>query len=200
MGGHGVRLQRIHDVDHVLARRFLRGVGTLPGVAAIKQQRVRPLRPDGIDDGRAPVETAHLAVPAGQGDKVLVGEGVGFRRAWLQVEKLQEIRAGHVRRQPLVRADADIDAGLAEVHRLQLGVQVGDVNERDVAHWLERQKLILGQRLPRGQLRPAADAGRADNGGCRHCRLEEVPPGDHLPFLRKRDGAPRAAVTRLTDY
>ncbi len=173
--GHGVGLQRVHHVDHVLAVRPQRRQRALPGVAAVEEERLRPLGADALQDGRDPVEPAHAAVLAGERDEVLRGQGVGHRRARLDAVELQEVLARDVRRLARLLADPDVDRGLAEVDRLELGVDVGDVHQRHVARGGEACQRLLGEALRRGQPRQsAAEDGRGGHGG-----LEEFTPRNH---------------------
>jgi hypothetical protein len=68
-------------------------------------------------------------------------------RVWLDAELAQQILADQVRHAAVGFADAKVDARLAEVHRLQLRVAVGEVHEADVAE--------------SGQLVQAVGGGRA---------------------------------------
>ena len=59
-------------------------------------------------------------------------------------------------RTPLRVTDADVHLGLAEPDRLELGVDVGDVDQRDVAEVIEFEQFVLAQALLRGQPAPPA--------------------------------------------
>src|SRR3546814_6071079 len=72
--------------------------------------------------------------------------GIGLGASRPQVEHLQEVGAGHMRGQALDLADAEIDRRLAEVQRLHLRVDIGDVQQRHVAEVLRRQQVLLGER------------------------------------------------------
>ncbi len=63
---HRVRFQRVHHVDHVLALGVIAGIGPMPGVAAIQQQRVRAIGPDRIHHSCHAVHPAHLAIGLGK--------------------------------------------------------------------------------------------------------------------------------------
>jgi len=64
--GHRIRVQRVHQVHHVLTIGLQRRHGTVPGIPAIQEQRIRTLRTDRLHDGGHPVQPAHFAVAAGQ--------------------------------------------------------------------------------------------------------------------------------------
>ena len=95
-------------------------------------------------------------------------------RAIFDAIELAEIGAGDVGHLPPVRTDADVDGGFTEVDRLQLRMDVGDVDQADVAEGVELQKLILGEALLRGQPGPVAEAGGADQSRSRHGHLQEI--------------------------
>ena len=59
--------------------------------------------------------------------------------------------------------DAEVDRWLAKIHRQQLPVEVGKMDQRHVAEWLEMQKIRLREPLPGETARPT---GREDGGGC----------------------------------
>ena len=77
-----------------------------------------------------------------------------------------------MRHQTLDFADAEIDRRLAEQHRQQLAVDVGDVDQRDVADGVEAQQFGLREPLLRKGARPA---GRNQRRG-RGCKLKEIAP------------------------
>jgi hypothetical protein len=122
-----------------------------------------------------PIEPADAAIASRQRGKILRRERIGMRGLRRNVEVRQEILAGDVRRQPLRVTDTEIGRGLAEMHRHELAMHVGDVQQRDVAHRPEAKKLILGQSLLREGARPAVR-----NDGRRGGRdLEEFAAGEH---------------------
>ena len=180
MAGHGVRRQRVHDLDHVHAAGLQRGIAALPGVAAVEEQHpVLALGTDRLEHGGDAVDTAHPAIGARQGIEIDRRQRIGFRRARLQIVELEEILAGHMRRQALYLADAQIGRRLAEVDRHQLGVDVRQVHQRDVAERPERQEVVLAQALLGRQPRPLAEAGTAGQGTGGHRRHQELTPGNH---------------------
>jgi hypothetical protein len=92
---------------------------------------------------------------------------------------LQELLADQVRRNAGIVADADIGVRRAEIDGLQLGVHVGEVQQRHLALGVELQQVILGQLLLRQSarvklpLKPAAapSAMEALTVYCRKSRL-----------------------------
>ena len=78
-------------------------------------------------------------------------------------------------------ADAEIDRRLAEIDRHQLGMDVGDVQQRDIAERVELHELGLGQALLRhgsGKIgaRKAAAKRQRRGGGA---DLQDFTAGDH---------------------
>src|SRR3954447_9163615 len=79
-------------------------------------------------------------------------------------------------------ADAEIDRRLAEEDRPQLGVDVGQMDEGDVAERLAREEGPRGEPLLReGPAPPVRQDGRRGGGD-----LEEVAAGGHFRLLDKR--------------
>ena len=94
-------------------------------------------------------EAADLAVGLGGLFEIQVGVGVGLDAVGLEAEVLQQVVADQVRHLAELVAEAEIDVGLAEVDRQQLGVAVGDVQQADVAEPGQVVQLggaLLGQR------------------------------------------------------
>ena len=163
--GHHVDAERELRGDHVRAPRPQREARALPGVAAVEEQRARPLGADPLDQRREVRVTADPAVGACGALEVEVGEGVGFARAGRDPERLQQVLAHEVRRPSRRRADADVHARLPEPGRTELGVRVGDVQQRDVAeprHAVERIAARLCECLGRVEREPGGGAGGED--------------------------------------
>ena len=99
---------------------------------------------------------------------------------------LEEIRAREMRRLSPRRADAEIDRRLAEIDRHQLAVDVGDMQQRDIAERVELQQFRLGDALLRQRAREAAASGHERRRG--GADLENFAAGDHLvsPLLDKK--------------
>ena len=154
--GHRVGLERVHDVDHVLPLGVVAGIGAVPGVAAVKEESVGTLGADRIDHGRHAVEAAHLAVGAGKGGEVVIGQRIMGRAAIGHAIELAEVGAGDVRHLTDIAANAKVDLGLAEENRFHLRVDIGDVDQGDVTEGIKLQKLILSQGLLGGKPSPGA--------------------------------------------
>ena len=112
---------------------------------------------------------------------------------------LEKIHAGQMRRLPARRADAEIDRRLAEIDRHQLAVDVGDVQQRDVAERVELEQFGFAQPLLRqssgkiGEREAAAKAQRRAGGA----DLEDFTAGDHRMSILFRHSGTRARACGL---
>ena len=150
MAGHRVRLQQGHAINHVLAAGLQRRPRTLPGIAAIEQHDlVAALGTDGVDDSRRPIQTADTTIGLGESLEILRGQSVGRRRPGRDPEAGEKLLAGDMRRLAARLSDAEIDRRLAEIERHQLAMNIGHVNQRDVAERLEGQQFLFRQLLLR---------------------------------------------------
>ena len=166
MAGHGVGLQQRHAVDHVLALAHQRGVAVLPSVAAVQEQHlVAALGADRVKHRGDAVEAAHPAVAAGQRDVVLRRQGVGQRRGAGDAVEVEIGASGNVGDLAARLSHSEIGRGLAEQHGPQLRVDVGQVDQGNVAHRLEGQKIVLGQALLGEGAGPARRHQRRGGGG-----------------------------------
>ncbi len=175
--GHHVDAERELRGDHVRALGPQREARALPGVAAVQEQRAGPLGADALHQRREVRVAANLAVGARGALEVEVGEGVGLARAGRDPERLQQVLAHEVRRPSRRLADADVHARLPEPRRTELGVGVGDVQQRDVAearHAVERRAVGLRQR--------GRGVEREPGGGTRCQDLEELPAIHRAPL------------------
>ena len=153
-----------------------RGVAVLPGIAAVeKHDTIRPLGADRLENGGDAVEPAEPSVASGQGCEIQRGQRIGGRRARRDPVEVQKIPAADVWNQTLCFADCEIEGRLPIQHRKQLGVQIGDVNERDIAERSEAQQLVLRETLLREHPRYATR--KNGQGGGSH--LQQIAPGEH---------------------
>ena len=74
---------------------------------------------------------------------------MGLGGAGRDPELAQKIAAGEVGRLAARRADPQVDRGLAKIQWHKLGVDVGEVQQGDLAERLELQQLFLGYFLLR---------------------------------------------------
>ena len=133
MRGHNVHAKQLLGIDHVLGVGPVRGAGTLPGIAAIKQQRARALSADGLDQCRQVSKATNLAELIRRVHKVQIGERVRLGRAGQYAIVFQKGVAYQVRGIAFHGAYAQIDTWLAKVDGQQLRMAVGIVHERNVA-------------------------------------------------------------------
>ena len=113
---------------------------------------------DRFQHRRDPVETAEPAVAFRKRREILRGQRIGLRAAGRDLVEIEKIAAGDVRHLAARLADADVDRRLAEQHRHELRVDVGEVHQRDIADRLEAQQIGLGQSLLRETARSSRRA------------------------------------------
>ncbi|MCY1297115.1 hypothetical protein D9M70_465420 [compost metagenome] len=130
---HHVDAQRQRRIDHVLPLGPERRGRALPGIAAIEQQRAWPARLEPLDQRGEVRKPADLAVAARGLVEIEVGERMRLRRAGADAVVAQQRVADQVRRLAGVVADAEVDVGFAEIHRPQLRMAVGEMQQVDVA-------------------------------------------------------------------
>jgi hypothetical protein len=186
MRGHRLDAERVHQPDHVAAVGPQCGERALPGVAAVQKQRIGTVSADRLYDRGDPVKAADLAVGLRQGREIVIGQRIVERRAVLYPVHPAEVRAGHMRRLAGDRANADVPLGLAEPDRLQLRVDVGEMDERDIARGVESQKVVLRQRLLGGKTGPVSGSRGPENGRRRHADLKKITARDHGPSFRRQ--------------
>ena len=174
MERHCVRFKEVHGVHHVLTLCVVAGVRPVPCVTAVQKDRIRTISADRLYDRRNAVEATHLAVGFTQSGKVIVGQRVMRRRSIVDPVETAEICARHVWNSATAVAYTEVDLRFAEIDRLQLRVNVGDVNQRHVAEGFERKQVVLGQDLLRGQTSPVAKTGRTPDGASGHTGLKKI--------------------------
>ncbi len=76
-------------------------------------------------------------------------------------------------------AHADIHLRFAEPDRLELAVNVGDMDQRHVSESIEFKKLVLGELQAGRDLGPGADTGAPPDRRSGNGRLQEVSARDH---------------------
>ena len=121
-----------------------------------------------------------------------MAQRISRRGAILDAVKRAKFGAGHMRHLALGRPDPEVDLGLAEIDRLQLRMNVGDMDQAQVAECVEFQKLVLAQCLLRRQPGPAAKPARAEQRARRHRHLKKITPRDHtMPPVRNSSATSR---------
>ena len=92
-------------------------------------------------------ETADPAVLGGRLVEIQVGEGMGLDAARLDAEMLQEGSCPPHAVPCPGAADAEVHVGLAEIHRIELRVGIGDMQNGDISefgHFVEIGRLAHG--------------------------------------------------------
>ena len=129
--GHDIHAEQIAGADHVLAARPVGRSRALPGVAAVQQQRVAGPRlvPQPADQRPQVGKSADLAIALCRIHEVEVADGVCEAAARIDAGVVQQGLTDEMRRLVQRITDAQVDVGLAEIHRQQLGVTVGEVQQ-----------------------------------------------------------------------
>ena len=146
----------------------------MPRIPTIQQKRIRPIGPDRVDHSGHAIQAADAPISFGQGGEIARAERVVGGAAVIDAVKLAEIGPGDMRHGTTVVTHSNIHRRFTEIDRLELGVNVGDVDQRDIAKGVELQKLILCQRLLRCQTGPVAETRCADKRGCGHRHLKDI--------------------------
>ncbi len=158
MAGHRLDAEQVCGLDHVGALHGVGLPGALPEIAAVEQQRA-----PGAGIGAQPVDqrlqmrkAAELAEPYRGLLEIEAGEGIGVGAVGPDAETVEKGAADQMRRPALHRADAEIDARLAKIHRQQLRMGIGHVQDARIAEALEvvDARRVGAAREPRQ--RPAA--------------------------------------------
>ena len=133
VAGHHVHAQQLAGVHHVLSIGPQRGARALPGVTAIEQQRAGAAGLEALDQRCQMRKAAHLAVAARGFFKVEVRQRMGLCGARPHLGCAQQMLTHQVGQIAAHGAYAQIDVGLAKVHRHELRVAVGHVQKRHIA-------------------------------------------------------------------
>ena len=172
--GHCIGFQQVHDVHDILPFSFVASVGAVPCIAAIQQQRIGTISANAIDHSRHAVHATHLAIGLTKGCEIIIAQRVVRRATVFDAVQPAEICASDMRHLPFVGPNAKVDFGLAEPDRLQLRMNVRDVDQRNIAESIKLKQIALAQRLLRRQLAPVAKAGCSDNRRSRHASLQKI--------------------------
>ncbi len=106
-------------------------------------------------------KAAEAAVGARCLREIEIGERVRISRAGRNAEAAQQEFADEVRRLPVRRADAEVDARLAEMNRQELRMGIGVVQQADIAETLDA---VVEGRARRQVERRAAVDGQSGRG------------------------------------
>ena len=159
--------------------RALHDVGkprALPEIAAVEQQRTfspASLRKRSISVFRW-AKPPSLPKRRGGLLEIEAAEGIGVGAVGLDAETVEEGAADQMRRLSRHLADADIDAGLAEIDRVELRMRVGDVQDARIAEPFE---VVNARGLGAARKPRQARAMRQQ----RRCSLQEIAAADRHP-------------------
>ena len=160
VAGHGIDAEEVGGLDHVGALRRVGQAAALPQIAAVEQQRIA-----GAGVGAQPVnqrfqmgKAAHAAVTLRRLLKSRKVKACALAAAGRDAEMLEKRAADQMRRLAAHGADADIDARLTEIDRLQLGVRVGQMQDADIAEAADVVKIVVGRHAQRRGATPDAAA------------------------------------------
>jgi hypothetical protein len=139
MPGHRLDAEQVGGLHHVGAVHRVGEPGALPEIAAVEQDRalVADIGAQLVDQRLQMRKAAEPAEPAGGLLELDAGKGVSVGAVGSDAEAVEERLADQVRRLAGHRTDAEIDAGLAEEHRLQLRMGVGRVQDARVTEAFE---------------------------------------------------------------
>src|SRR4051794_24254401 len=142
-------------------------------------------------------ETAELAESCSRLLEFDAGEGIGVGAVGADAEAIEKGLADQMRRVALHRPDTEIDAGLAEIHRLQLRMRIRDVQDARVAEALE----IVDART----VSAARDARQLAGERGRARKFQEVPAADrHNSVSARRNSAtgefPSYLISKLSNF
>ena len=116
MAGHRLDAEQVGGFDHVGALHGVGEAGALPEIAAVEQQRaaIADIAAQPVDQRLQMRKAAELAEPRGGLFEFETGEGIGVGAVGADAEAVEKGVADQMRRLARHRADAEIDAGLAE--------------------------------------------------------------------------------------
>ena len=165
MAGHRLDAEQVGRIHHVGALQRIGKAGALPEIAAVEQQRAPAagLAAHPVDQCLQMRKTAELAESPGGLLELDAGESIGVRAVGADAETIEEGSCDQMRRIAPHRADAEIDARLAEKHRPKLRVGIGDVQDARIAEALE----IVNARIIIGGLRTEPRQAAGQGGGAR---------------------------------
>ena len=146
VAGHDVHAEQFAGINHILTMGPQRRARSLPGVAAVKEQRTGPASLHAFDQRRQVCKTTDLAVTLGRFLIVQVTQRMGLCRAGTHLGHLQQVLSHQMGEITFHRANAHVDAGLPEVDRFELGMAVGHVQEGHIAKFRDVVQTIGGGR------------------------------------------------------
>src|SRR4051794_636258 len=176
MADHCIGPQQRHAVAHVLAFADEGCVAVLPGVAAVQEHdAIATLLPYGLENCRDAIEPAEATVGFRQCAEISFGQRIGLRRSGCDAIAVQESLAADMRHQASRGADTEIAGRFAKEDRHELGMDVRDMNERDIPNRIKAQQIVVGEALLRHKPCPAGGQKSRSSGG----DLQKLAPGHH---------------------
>src|SRR4051794_9532054 len=175
MPGHRFDAEQIGDLHHVAALHDVGEPCALPEIAAVEEQRMllADVAAQMVDQRLQMRKASELAEAACGLLEFGAGEGIGIRAVRPDAEAFQEGAADQMWRPSGHLADADIDAGLAKIDRIELRMGVGEVEDPCIAEPLD----VVNAR----GLGTAHMPWQAKRGGSGGCALQEIAAADGHP-------------------
>ena len=146
----------------------------MPCITTVKQNRVRTISADRVDNRRNAIEPANTAIGLRQCGKITRAECIVARGAVGDTVSFAEICACNVGYNTFVAAYTDINRRLAEMNRLKLAMNIRDMDQGDVSKGFKLKKLFLAKALLRAQTRPVTKTRRTDKRGSCHADLKKI--------------------------
>ncbi|MGY4484465.1 hypothetical protein ACVWWR_003656 [Bradyrhizobium sp. LM3.2] len=149
----------------------------MPEIAAVNEHGVlfAGIAAQAIDQRLQMGEAAELAEAACGLLELEAAEGIGIRAVGPDAETFEEGAADQMRRPSRHLADADIDAGLAKIDRIELRMRVGEVKDARIAEPFEvvNARGLGSARKPR----------QAERCGGEPSILQEIAAADRHPEI-----------------
>src|SRR5687767_14040313 len=133
VAGHDVDPQQLRARDHVRAAGPQGRGRALPGIAAVEQQRPRPLRAHAFYQRGEVREAADPSVAARGILEIEMRVSVGQAAAGLDAVVLEQRLTDEMRRPALRPEQADVRVRFAEVEGIELRVAIRQVEQGDIA-------------------------------------------------------------------
>ena len=162
MSGHHIDAEFATGLDHILTVCPQGGGRTLPGVAAIEQQRIGPTGTQLFDQRRQMRVAANPAVALRGAHKIEMRVGMRFGTAGGDGKLFQQRCADQMRRLTARSPGAEISRGLTKPDRQQLRMTVSEMQQMDVTE--ARHLVKIGSR----HLRCPRPTGQRQTGGRSH--------------------------------
>ena len=142
--GHRLDAEQIGGIDHVLAVHDVGEAAALPKIAAVDEQRAPSagVGAQAVDQRLQMGKAAEPSVAVRGFREIEIGEGVRSPRVRRHAEMPEEGFADQMRRPAGHGADAEINAGLAEIDRRKLRMGVGHVQHARIAELADVVEIV----------------------------------------------------------